>query len=407
LRRSRRGLTTLQLVLLAVFVIALGYVNRIITFQLESGDDFAIGWTASSMWLRDHTSPYSPDVAEASQQLIFGRSSPADVLVRPALFLLPFPAMFVYAPFAALPFPLARTAWMTVAEVCLLLSVVLTFRLVHWEASAWLSGLVLTFAVLWYHGAQAAISGSFACVEALLLTGTVLAIHRKLDGVAGLLLGLSSLMPQLSIFLIAFAFVWGFAGRRWALVLWASGSAVVVFGVSLAILPSWPLQWIAQLLTLFRTTDARPILILMAVLDLIPAASPWVMGGLFILSLIYIGWEWTAVRNQEDRWFSWTAALTLSATTLLTYKTTTAIYVILLPGLILTLAVWLERWGRRAGWWAGFQLIVLAGGLWWLFFRTTVGSSESMLLFIPAPVLTLVELWWIRWWASRSTRLPL
>jgi hypothetical protein len=405
LRRSRRGLTALQFVLLVVLVIALGYVNRIITTQLEAGDDFAIGWSAGDLWLHQRTSPYDPQVADAAQQLIYGRTSPADVLKRPALFLLPFPAMLFYLPFSAFAFPLARTAWMTIAEVCLLASVVLSFRLVHWRGSPWLSGLMLVFAVLWYHGAQAVISGSFASVEVLLLVGAILAVHRRLDSVAGLLLGLSSLMPQLSIFMIAFALVWGIAGRRWELVLWTCGSVLVLYGLAIAVLPSWPLQWIGQLLMLFRTTDSQPVLL--AILRFIPDASPWALAGLYLLSLIYLGWEWTAVMNQEDRWFSWTSALTLSSTALLTYKTTTAAYVILLPGLILPLTVWLERWGQRAGWGAGFVLVVLAGGLWWLFFHTAAGGQESLLLFLPAPVLTLVELWWVRWWASRSTRLPL
>jgi hypothetical protein len=183
------------------------------------------------------------------------------------------------------------------------------------------------------------------------------------------------------------------------------GSFLALYGLSIAMMPSWPLQWIAQILELFRTTDARPLLV--TILDFVPAASPWASAGLFVLSLIYIGWEWAAVLNQEDRWFLWTSALTVASTTLMTYRTTTAVFVILLPCLILPLTVWLERWGRRAGWWVALQLVVLAGGLWWLFFRTAVGNRESLIMFLPAPILTLVELWWIRWWASRSTRLPL
>jgi hypothetical protein len=405
LRRSHKGLTALQSALLVVLIIALGYVNRILTSELEAGDDFAVGWTAGDLWLHQRTSPYDHGVAEAAQRLIFGRTSPADVLRRPALFLLPFPAMLFYAPFSGMPFPLARTAWMTLVEICLLASVVLSFRLVQWRGRPRLTGLMLIFAVSWYHGAQAVISGDFACVEALLLTGSLLAIHRRLDSVAGLLLGLSSVMPQLSFLLIAFALVWGIAGHRWTLILWMGGSFLALYGLSIAMMPSWPLQWIAQILELFRTTDARPLLV--TILDFVPAASPWASAGLFVLSLIYIGWEWAAVLNQEDRWFLWTSALTVASTTLMTYRTTTAVFVILLPCLILPLTVWLERWGRRAGWWVALQLVVLAGGLWWLFFRTAVGNRESLIMFLPAPILTLVELWWIRWWASRSTRLPL
>jgi hypothetical protein len=159
------------------------------------------------------------------------------------------------------------------------------------------------------------------------------------------------------------------------------------------------------MLSLFRTSDARPVAV--AVFDLLPVSSPWIAAAFCLLVLVYLGWEWTAVMNQEDRWFLWTSALTLTLTTLLTFRTTSAVFVVLLPGLILPMAVWLERWGRRAAWWVGLHLILLAGGLWWIFFRTAAGNQESLGLFLVAPGLTLIELWWIRWWASRSTRWPL
>jgi hypothetical protein len=405
LRRSRRGLTALQMLLLVVFVLALGYVNRLITSELEAGDDFAIAWTAGDLWLHQRVSPYDPQVADASQQLIYGRTSPGDVLRRPTSFVLPMPAMLFYAPFSAIPFPLARTAWMTLVEVCLLGSAVLTLRLVHWRGSPWITGLILVFSVLWYHGAQAAISGNFAGVEALLLSGALLAMHRKLESVAGLLLGLSSVMPQLSILFILFALIWSLAGRRLELALWTCGSIAVLYGLSVVLMPTWPLEWIAQLLGLLRIEDSRPVLL--TLFELIPGIPGWAITGLVILCLIYLGWEWSAVLKQEDRWFLWTSALTLASTTLLTYTTTTAVFVILLPGLILPLTVWLERWGRRAQAWIALHQFALGGGLWWMFFRTTSGNRESFLLFLPAPALILVELWWIRWWASRSTRLPL
>lgn len=405
MRRSRRGLTVLQAVLLAAVLVTLGYVNSRITSELEAGEDFAIGWTAGDLWLRQRISPYDDRVAQAAQQRIFGRASASDVLRQPAFFSMPLPAMLFYAPFTSIPFPLARTAWMTLGEVCLLASAVLSFRLVRWKGVSWLTGLILMFAVMWYHGARSLISGNFAPVEALLLTGSLLAIHRKLDSVAGLLLGLSAVMPQLSILFIPFVLIWGSSARRWGLVLWTAGSIAILYGLSIALLPAWPLEWIAQLLRLFRTTDARPIVF--AAVDLMVGTSPWAGTGLFLLSLIYLVWEWLAVLNQEDRWFLWTSALTLTFTTFLTYRSSTGVFVILLPALILTLTVWLERWGSGAAGWVGLQLIGLAGGLWWLLFRTSSGNQEDLLLFLPAPVLTVLGLWWIRWWASRTTRLPL
>ena len=404
MRRSRRGLTALQVFLLVAVVAALGYANERITRELKPGDDFSVAWTASDLWLHQRISPYDERVIQAAQLLVFGRISASDVIHRPILFLMPMPAMLFYAPFGSLTFQLARTVWMTLSEVGLLALCALSLQLARWKGPPWLTGLLLLFAVLWYHSAAAVLAGQFAVIEGLLLTGSLLALRRKLDSVAGLLLGLSSVMPQISFLFIAFVLVWAARARRWSLVLWTCGSAAAIFALSLALLPDWPLQWIAQILRLYRTADARPILV--AASSFLPGASSWLSAGLVLLSVIYLGWEWLAVLNQQDRWLQWTSALTLLFTVLLTYRTTTGVFVVLIPGLILAMAVWIDRWGSRAAGWVVLHLLALGGGLWWLSFRTSAGDQESLVMFLPAPFLILIELWWVRWWASRTMRFP-
>src|SRR3972149_10006283 len=110
--------------------------------------------------------------------------------------------------------------------------------------------------------------------------------------------------------------------------------------------------------------------------------------------------------NQPARWLQWTCALTLLFTVLLTYRTTTGVFVVLIPGLVLAMAVWIDRWGSRAAGWVVLHLLALGGGLWWLSFRTSAGDQESLVMFLPAPFLILIELWWVRRGAGRTMRFP-
>ena len=50
------------------------------------------------------------------------------------------------------------------------------------------------------------------------------------------------------------------------------------------------------------------------------------------------------------------------------------------------------------------SLIVLVVGLWALFLATVDGNQESAWMYFPVPLLSLVGLWWIRWWVQRRAR---
>jgi hypothetical protein len=49
------------------------------------------------------------------------------------------------------------------------------------------------------------------------------------------------------------------------------------------------------------------------------------------------------------------------------------------------------------------------GGVWWLYFETErpgLGLQQAPIMFIPLPVLVFIMLYWIKYWALNSVRLP-
>jgi hypothetical protein len=162
-------------------------------------------------------------------------------------------------------------------------------------------------------------------------------------------------------------------------------------------------MWMRQLLDYPTYTDLGPPVSIMA--DVLPSLSiviAVVLGGALLL---YLLWEWAKAVGKPDRWFQWTAALTIVVTNLVALRTATTNYVILLPVLCLIFSVLAERWGRRGDLVILLAMAAILFGLWALFFATVEGNTESPIMYLPLPILTLLGLWWARWWAIRAVRL--
>jgi hypothetical protein len=332
--------------------------------------------------------------------MIYGR--PAIAEAGETLALCPYPlwAMVFYVPLSVIPYPLALAFWMTFLELGLPLLVWMGTRLMRWRAPPRALAGMMVCAILFYHGLRAIVTGQFAIVEAILIFGALLAIQRKQDVLAGTLLGFALTKPHLAAFLLLFVGLWSISKRRWRLLASSILSPVLLAGLSFLVSRDWMLMWLRSLVTFTQSMDTRPALIITG--GSLGLAGFWVGLGLIVALALYMLVQWFSALGQEDHWFQWTAALTLLITILITVRTTTANMVLLIPALILILKVWLDR-KKRAGIMPALALVGSAfAGVWLLFFLTAGQLSESPLLFLPLPMLTLVGLLWSRWWTTRG-----
>ena len=109
--------------------------------------------------------------------------------------------------------------------------------------------------------------------------------------------------------------------------------------------------------------------------------------------------------GKGDRWFQWTSALTIVLTNLIPLRTATTHYVVLLPALCLIFCAWDERWGKKGIVLIIFSLSVILIGLWALFMISVEGAIENEIMYLPLPILSLLGLWWSRWWIVRVSSL--
>ena len=265
--------------------------------------------------------------------------------------------------------------------------------------------LILVFSVLWYHGFRAVILGQFAIIEATLIAGGLLAIQRGQDGIAGILLALSIAKPQMSFLILPFVIIWAISRRRWVLVLTTVGAIILLVGISTLLLPNWILEWIQQVLSYPGYTETLPPVGIIA--DLFPTISSWINLIGTASFILYLLWEWFMALGKGDRWFQWTAAMTVLVTNLIVFRTATTNFLVMVPGMIIVFSVIIDRWNKRGVFTVMFLLLTLFLGLWALFLLTVDGNMESLVMYMPLPIFMLLSLWWIRWWIIRPTRLPM
>ena len=386
-----------------IVLVALTIANFRFSEEFPGGNDFLGRWMGARYWVQDGISPYDPQVGRASQQLIYGRAVDREAGEDIQDFLYPFPAMIFFAPFGALPYTLARALWMTILAVSLPILALIGITLADWKPRRAVLISLLLFTVLWYHGTRAVIVGQFAVIEALLMAGALLAIKRGRDPLAGILLGLSIAKPQMAVLLIPFVFLWAGWARRFLVLAWGVGTIAALLAVSVLLIPDWPVMWLRQLLEHPTYTVIGPPVEIIA--DAFPSMSGVIAVALGGALILYLFWEWAKAAGKTDRWFQWTAALTIVITNLVAFRTATTNYVVLLPALCLVFSVLAKRWGRKGDVVVMLAMAAILISLWALFLATVEGNLESPIMYLPLPILTLLGLWWARWWAVRAVRL--
>lgn len=384
---------------------ALGFVNYRFASEAPGGNDFLPRWVGTHAWLQDGTSPYARSVTLEAQRMIYGRPADPSQGEDVAHFVYPMPAIIFFIPFGLMPYTLARAVWMTLLEVCLPILAILGLGIAKWRPKPWLTAVLVLLSILWYHGLRAVIVGQFAVFEAVLIAGAFLAVQRERDALAGILLALSLAKPQMSFLIIPYVLLWAFSRRKWAIIIWAFAFLALWVGASLLLIPDWPLQWLRQILEYPAYTDiGSPISILAG---LVPPASDWLNRILSGALVLYMFWEWYLARDQRDNWFQWTAAMTLVVTNLVAFRTATTNYVVLLPVWMLIFSVLVQRWDQGGVVATALTSLALILGPWALFLTTVQARTESAMMYLPLPILTLLGLWWIRWWKLRAPEISL
>ncbi len=334
-------------------------------------------------------------VGLASQEIIYGR--PADIAngEDQNLFVYPMFSMIFFAPFGALDYLPARALWMTVLELALLTLTFISLKLSGWKVSPPGLAALLLFSLLWYPGVRTLILGQYAGINALLIVGGIFMVQQKRDALAGILLALSMIKPQMSFLIIPFTLLWGFSTRRWRLVQSLLGSSIILWAVPMLYLPDWPVQWIRQVIE-YPGYTVQIGSIVDIISGLIPDLSLPLSLVLYAFFGLFLIRAWVLAWGKDERWFIWTALMTLVITNIIAFRTVTPHYVALLPVPLLLFQFWKEHWGIKGEVAAWSTLVVLLIGMWVLFLLTVQGNAEQAIMYPAFPLVCFLGLWWLR-----------
>lgn len=385
-------------------ILAAGLValNWRLVRQFGAGADFLPAWNGARAFLFENSDPYSRAVAEQTQQAAYGRVARAGEF--PFALDIPFPLLILFFPFAFIPDPLwARAAWMSLSEVGLILLALFSLRLAGWEPKRWFHILLVAFALTWFYTASALLDGSFSILLALALVGALFAMRGFSDEPAGFLLAVSAMKWEATLLLWILLLLGAYSARRWRVFSGLAMTWFVLGVIAFLAYPHWFWPWMRAVTANWRAGGLlTPARFLEKWLPNFGANLSLLIISILLLILVV---EWSAaLRGKDYRRVVWAAALAIAVTPLLGLSNTFAnLAPLVFSSAFILPFVW-ERWEKRP-----YLILTLIVTLFFalpLAIRYFVSSSllADALAFLLPPVLTILGLYWVRWYVVRPPR---
>jgi hypothetical protein len=391
---SRRELILVILFFILLFALDVYAVHSVFTSRYPGANDFFSRWKGARVFWIEGLDPYSDEATLAIQEGIYGRAALPEE--DPGPFAYPFYTVFVLAPLAPLSYAWAEAVWLVILQFSLIGGVLLCLALVDWRLPRWLVAMTGLWAVVFYHSARTLFLGQFAGVVFLWAVGALLAVKTRRDVLAGILLALTTIKPQMSVLLIPALLIWGVGQRRWRFLGSFVGAMALLLGASFLLLPGWLGAFVAQVLRYPSYTDiGSPVWILTHhYLPFLGTPGEVVISALLFLYLLVQCWQLPRV-GPSSLQFLWLVGLVLLITNLIVLRTATTNYVILYIPLFFVFKLAADRLSRANLWLALFYVLSIVG-LWALFLATVQVDYESPIMYLPLPLGLLFGLFWAK-----------
>ena len=323
-------------------------------------------WLGARAMLLQHRDPYSAEVTSEIQAGYYGRPLDPNRAADPRDqqgFAYPVYVVFLLAPTIRLPFPLVQAGFLWLLVLLALASVWLWLRVVRWRPSATVTAIlvVLTF-------------GSFPVVQgiklqqlSLIVGGLIAACAASLVAgrflLAGFLLALATIKPQLALPIAAWLALWVVSDwRQRGRFIWGLGTTMaVLLGASEYVLPGWMGRFREAVAAYQDYTGGAGSLLDVLMTPTLGKS----IAALAVIAVAATGWQ---VRHaaHDSAVFAWMLALVLAVTVVIVPTFAPYNQVLLLPAIFLLAAARKESWTVSRLGRAGFALGVLVVSWPWL-----------------------------------------
>ena len=350
-------------------------------------------WYGARELLLNHRDPYGPEVTREIQTGYYGRpldpSRPDDPKDEQR-FAYPVYVAFLLAPTVSMPFTTVRLAFGWILWIATLASVFLWLRAVRWHSSC--AGIA-TLVVLTL-GSFATVQGiklqQLSLLVAVLLAGCAALLAAGQLFLAGVLLAVATIKPQLVVLLAGWLVLWTVSNwrerRNFLFGFFLTG--ILLAAAGLYLLPSWLSEFVAGLAAYNRYTGGRSLLD-----DLTSSRAGPVLTGLILLSTAVVCWRLRRAAAGSAE-FNLTLALVLAVTVVAAPMIAPYNHLLLLPAVFLIARSWPEFWRR------GPAARLLCAGAALIFFWSWLASFGLMLASTILPPASVQRAWAVPLWSS-------
>ena len=250
------------------------FVTTRLATALGMASDLYPRWLGAHAWLIDGTDPYAPEIAErirADMAANLGWDGRADSGAFAFGFVYPGYVALLLAPLAILPFPLAATIWLLLAQGAIAGATLLLWR--HTPgvpARAPVPEVIaVALAVVWPPATFNLVFGQFATLVTFLLAVAATLARGRRDVWAGIVLALAMVKPQLGLIpavtggLTDVHHAWRRV-RTGRLAIAALSTWAMLLGASLLALPGWIAPFLDGVADYARAAKATSPAILVA-----------------------------------------------------------------------------------------------------------------------------------------------
>jgi len=402
-----KSLTTRDYQFIALVTILFLIVSSALVYAnltLTGGGDFYTHWVASRGFIFDKIDPYSGEIPARVQELVYADSAKAGD--EPYILDTPFQILLLYFPFSLLSDPqLARALYTLILELALFALALLSLRLTDWETPRYFSVLFLLFCVFNFYAFQAILEANPVLLLGLIYVGILSSLQSEQDELAGALMAASLYYWEVGgPFLILVAW-WAYREGRSRVFAGLGMITFVLLAVSFLVYPNWVIPYLRAGMNNLRADFGFSTHEIFA--HIFPSQNgiyAWVFIGILVIAL---GYEWNAALTSDFRRFYWACCLSLAAAPLLGFRSEMEHLAVLVIPLALIFAVIHDRWNRIGDFLTSLLLLIVFLVPWAVFFFALprFGEITQEIMFLFLPLLTVIGLYWIRWWAIRPPRI--
>lgn len=223
--------------------------------------------------------PYSSDTTRQIQLSFFGRVLPG----KTQAFAYPIYTAFILAPIAWMPLWGARLFYTVFTSAALAISVPLWFRIAGLRPSSTVIAPCVGLSLVSWPVIIALRHQQLSLLIPVLICASCILLCKNYDLGAGLLLGIATIKPQLTLICIPWLLIWAGSQRRWR---FCFASLASTAGLCLAgdlLLRSWVTDWLAALRDYRVYTASQPSL--QEVLGKTGLIILFLLGALSIIAL--------------------------------------------------------------------------------------------------------------------------